>query len=236
MDCGGACAATCAPGEGCEGGTDCTDGVCSRAGVCAVAGCDDGVLNNGEITADCGPVCGTAPANVLLNGDFESSTEEWVVENPEINPQSAYFGGGSTNAVVEMDRDGNTTSRWQQGFQVPEYQVGLTLALRLRVGDRNGQGDDVGGLLIRITGPGTEPLVLTGMAGPDFENNGSTQLGVDATSVSSFQTAVVHFDTAAAGGHVLELLEQTSGGAGLNDGGGIIIDDVEVLLVNCEAG
>lgn len=173
------------------------------------------------------------PANVLLNGGFESGTDDWIVENPEINPQQAYFNDGESNPVAELDQSGNNTSRWEQGFGVPEYQVGETLALRLRVGDRQGEGADVGGLLIGISGPDATSLVLTGVSGADFENNNSTQLGVDATTESSFQTVVVQFEPTAPGAHILELLEQTSGGVNLNNGGGIVMDDVEVLLVNC---
>lgn len=233
-DCGGACLAQCETGEGCLIGDDCVEGVCGDSDVCAEPTCEDGVLNSTEITADCGPVCGTAPANVLLNGDFESGTDDWIVANPELNPQQAYFGDGESNVVVEIDASGDNTSRWEQGFQVPDYQVGETLTLRLRVGDRDNQPDDVGGLLIGISGPGATSLVLTGESGPDFFDNNSTQLGVDATSVASFQTAVVQFVPTAAGGHMLELLEQTSGGSGLNNGSGMVMDDVEVVLVDCE--
>lgn len=236
VDCGGACLARCEAGEGCQSGRDCIDGVCGDSDVCAAPTCDDGVLNNMEITADCGPVCGTTPANVLLNGGFESGSDDWIVENPEVNAQQAYFNDGDPNLVTEVDQSSGSTSRWEQSFQVPEYQVGVTLVLRLRVGDRSNQADDVGGLLIGISGPGASSLVLTGVSGPDFDNNNSTQLGVDATSVGSFQTVVVEFEPTASGGHILELLEQTSGGANLDNGSGIVMDDVEVLLVNCEDG
>lgn len=234
VDCGGACLAQCEPGEGCQSGRDCVEGVCNGSDVCAVPTCDDGVPNGEEITADCGPVCGTQPANVILNGGFESGTDEWIVENPEVNPQNAYFSDGQSNPVVEIDQSGGNTSRWEQGFQVPEYQVGVTLNLRLRVADRLGQEADVGGLLIGISGPDGNSLVLLGVSGADFENNNSMQLGVDATTAASFQTVVVQFEPAAAGGHILELLEQTAGGTDLNNGSGIVMDDVEVLLVNCE--
>jgi len=234
VDCGGACLAQCQPGEGCQSGPDCAQGVCNDSDVCARPSCDDGVHNGAEATADCGPVCGTQPSNVILNGGFESEIDDWVVENPEVNPQDAYFDDGESNPVAEVDRSGNNTSRWEQGFQVPEYQVGVTLELRVRVADRLGQGGDVGGLLIGIAGPDGISLVLTGVAGADFYDNNSTQLSVDATSVASFRTVVVEFEPTAAGGHILELLEQTSGGNGLNDGGGIVMDDVEVLLVDCE--
>lgn len=234
VDCGGACLAQCEPGEGCQGGRDCVEGVCDDRDVCAVATCDDGVLNGEEITADCGLVCRTQPANVILNGGFESGTDDWVVQNPEVNPQGAYFSDGQPNPVVELDQSGGNTSRWEQGFQVPDYQVGVTLRLRLRVSDRVGEGDDEGGLLIGISGPDGTSLALFGVSGANFENNNSTQLGVDATSTASFQTVVVEFEPVAPGGHILELLEQTAGGTNLNNGGGIVMDDVEVLLVNCE--
>ncbi len=234
VDCGGDCLAQCEVGDGCNVGADCQEGVCDERDACAAATCKDGVRNGTEITADCGPICETPPINVILNGGFESGTDDWVVQNPEVNPQDAYFGDGQPNAVAEVDRSGNNTSRWEQGFQVPEYQVGVTLELRVRVADRVGQGSDVGGLLIGIAGPGGSSLVLTGVSGADFYDNNSTQLGVDATSVASFQTVVVQFEPTTGGGHILELLEQTSGGTDLNDGGGIVMDDVEVLLVNCD--
>lgn len=234
VDCGGACLAQCEPGEGCLIDDDCVEGVCDGRDACAEPTCDDGVLNGTEITADCGPVCGTAPANVLLNGDFESGTDDWIVASPELGPQSTYFGSGGSNVLAEIDASMNNTSRWEQGFQVPDYQVGVRLTLHLRVADRNDEPDDVGGLLIGIVGPGGTPLVLSGDSDADFINNNSTQLGVDATSVASFQTVVVDFVPTAAGGHILELLEQTSGGSGLDNGSGMVMDDIEVVLLNCE--
>ncbi len=215
-------------------GDDCIEGVCNDSDECAAPACDDGVHNGMEITADCGPICGTPPSNVLLNSGFEFGTDSWIVQNPEVNPQGAYFNDGNSNRVAEIDRTGANTSRWEQGFQVPDYQVGVMLTLRLRVADRVGEESDVGGLLVGMTGPDGSALSLMGVSGADFYENNSTQVSVDATSVASFQTVVVQFQPAAAGAHTLELLEQTSGGTNLNNGGGMVMDDVEVLVLNCE--
>ncbi|MFT3766966.1 MAG: hypothetical protein QM820_15825 [Minicystis sp.] len=54
-DCGGGCAARCAPGAGCHVDGDCAGGACSGS-VC-LPSCNDGVRNGNETGLDCGGAC-----------------------------------------------------------------------------------------------------------------------------------------------------------------------------------
>lgn len=60
-DCGGSCDAGCQPGLRCAEPGDCASGVCEASGCsggaplcCQAPACDDGVLNGGEASLDCG--------------------------------------------------------------------------------------------------------------------------------------------------------------------------------------
>ena len=231
IDCGGDCS-PCGTGAGCGGPEDCEHGVCVE-GTCAAPSCRDGVANQGEITADCGPVCRTPPSNVLVNSGFDEDTAGWDVENPEVGNQGTYFSGNSSNRVVELDRSPDNTSSWRQDFDVPDFQVGVPLEVRVRVSDRQGQSGDVGGLLVSVFGPGGAPLPLNASGDADFVGSGGTQVGVDALSTSDFRQVIFAFQAVEAGVHTVELLEQTDGGEDLDDGAGIILDDAEVWLVDC---
>lgn len=233
VDCGGDCRTMCEAGNACRDRSDCDTGVCDRTGRCAEPTCFDGVANQGELTPDCGAVCDTPPVNRIVNGGFEDGESAWVTENPEVGPQSAYFDDGSSNRVMEIDRSGSQTSTWRQMFSIPGHRVGEELSLTLDVGDREDEPNDFGGLLIRIVDPDSNPLTLTGVSGAGFINSGTTEIGIDAQQVSSFSTAVITFVPPRGGDYLLEFLEQTRGGTELDDGGGIIIDNIEVLVVEC---
>lgn len=234
VDCGGSCPTPCDVGDACAGPDDCVQGVCADE-VCAAPTCSDGVANQNEFVADCGPVCGTEPVNVLVNGDFEAEppTTGWVVMAPEHGEQGTYFGGNDSNRVVEIDASAGSVSSWVQDFSVPDYQLGPMLELRLRVGDRQNQSGDVGGLLLHIVDPAGDSVPLFGDSGAAFNDQGNGRLSVDATTTSSFSDVLVSFQASTAGVHTLELVEQTEGGSGLDNGGGIIVDDVEIRLVDC---
>jgi cysteine-rich repeat protein len=231
-DCGGSCDA-CEVGEGCRDTRDCTDVVCDlRRNVCAAPSCTDGILNQGELGIDCGAVCNTAPANVIDNGGFEMNTTGWNTVAPEVNPQNAYFNDGSNNPVMEVDRDGNTTSSWLQEFEVSLDDVDQVRTLSLDVGDRNDQADDVGGLFLRIVDPGGTPIPLAGISGAAFDPVAGNQIAVDAQQTGSFSLAIVQFTPTTDGTHTLELIEQTNG-PGLGNGGGIIVDNVGISMITC---
>jgi len=59
VDCGGACEQRCQVGQICSQTADCAaDAYCPEAlAVCTAVSCDDGVLNGGELQADCGGGC-----------------------------------------------------------------------------------------------------------------------------------------------------------------------------------
>jgi hypothetical protein len=59
VDCGGACLATCAPGQACSSASDCLNGVC-KLNTCLVPTCSDGVKNGDETDVDCGGACASA--------------------------------------------------------------------------------------------------------------------------------------------------------------------------------
>ncbi|MEM7447557.1 MAG: hypothetical protein AAF355_04885 [Myxococcota bacterium] len=67
IDCGGSCQ-PCMSGLRCNIGSDCTSAVCELRGlmgVCLVATCQDGVLNGGETSLDCGGNCTQCPNGSL---------------------------------------------------------------------------------------------------------------------------------------------------------------------------
>ncbi|MCR9164713.1 MAG: hypothetical protein ACE37F_33955 [Nannocystaceae bacterium] len=234
VDCGGSCLSPCEVGEGCRATRDCDGVVCDlRRNVCAEPSCTDGLLNQGELSIDCGAVCNTAPTNVIVNGGFEMNTTGWDVVAPEVNEQNAYFGDGSENLVMEIDAGNDTTSSWTQAFDVSADDVDQVRTLTFHVGDRNGQSGDEGGLLIRIFDPGGTPLPLQGISGAGFVDEGGNQLAVDALQTGAFALATIQFTPATDGEHRLELLEQTDG-PGLGNGGGIVVDDVGVSMIACE--
>ncbi len=219
------------PGEECDDGNEDDSDACSNR--CVAATCRDGIQNQGELTADCGLVCETPPTNTITNGDFEMDEAGWQTENAEVGDQGTYFGDGSDNRVVEVDRSGGAnTSSWRQTFEIGPDDVEQTRELTIEVGDRNGQADDIGGLLVRIADPGNASVPLTGVGGAGFSDEPNGQLSVDALQTGSFATAVIEFTPSVAGTHTLQLVEQTDG-PGLGDGGGIIIDDVVVAMIQC---
>lgn len=233
VDCGGSCLTPCEVGEGCRATRDCDNVVCDLGrNVCAEASCTDGLQNQGELGIDCGVACNTSPTNVIINGDFELNDASWDTVAPEVNPQNNYFGDGSNNRIMEIDRDGNSTSSWRQDFEVTPDDVGLVRTLTLDVGDRNNEPGDVGGLFLSILDPGGTPVSLSGISGAGFMPGTGNLISVDAQQTGSFSTAVVQFTPSMAGTHTLELVEETDG-QGLGNGGGIVVDDVSVAMIVC---
>lgn len=232
IDCGGSCLTSCEVGEGCRATRDCADVVCDlRRHECAEPSCTDGLLNQGELAVDCGAACNTTPTNVIVNGGFEMDTTGWDTVAPEVNAQNAYFHDGSTNHVMEIDLNSNTTSSWTQDFEVSADDIDQVRTLTLQVGDRDGE-NDTGGLLISIVDPGGMLVPLSGISGAGFDPATGDQIAVDAEQTGSFSSAVVQFTPTMDGMHTLELLEQTEG-PGLGDGGGMVVDNVNLSMIAC---
>ncbi|CAF3872679.1 unnamed protein product, partial [Adineta steineri] len=64
IDCGGPCSTKCPLGEACSVNSDCANGNCHHTSkTCQNPSCDDGNINQGESSIDCGgPVCGATCA------------------------------------------------------------------------------------------------------------------------------------------------------------------------------
>jgi uncharacterized delta-60 repeat protein len=65
VDCGGMCAAKCAPSARCSSASDCSSGLCSVAGRCVDSTCQDGRRSGTETDVDCGgSTCGACAAGL----------------------------------------------------------------------------------------------------------------------------------------------------------------------------
>lgn len=73
VDCGGACGATCALGQGCEGAADCQGGLACVASECSppASSCSDGERNGNEADVDCGGDCGGCGEGATCSSDAD---------------------------------------------------------------------------------------------------------------------------------------------------------------------
>ncbi|MCW1917628.1 Hint domain-containing protein [Rhodobacter sp. KR11] len=86
-------------------------------------GAGNDILYGGDTLAGAG-------GTFILNGNFTAGTANWSGTDMEVNPESAYFTGGSTsNMTVEMDGNSGQTTVMEQSFTVAGTQA-ATLSFR----------------------------------------------------------------------------------------------------------
>ena len=62
----------------------------------------------------------TTSSTYILNGTFTGGGAGWTGTDLEFNPESSYFGGGSSNGVSEIDGNAGQTTVMNQNFTVAE--------------------------------------------------------------------------------------------------------------------
>ena len=83
---------------------------------------------------------------LITNGTFSAGSSGWFGTDIEINPQSAYISGGSSNRVSEIDGRAGQTTVLQQNFTVPAgatlpASTTLTFDAALRDAESTSAGD-----------------------------------------------------------------------------------------------
>ena len=154
--------------------------------------------------------------NLILNGDFQSRAANWTGFGIETNLEYRYLDGGSTTDYVsELDASRGTTVMEQQ-FTV---DAPITMSLSFEYELRKTSTEGLEGFTVEVISVSDGSVIYSsGDIFPPDDNGAST-------TTQDFQASVTY---PTSGDYILRFTEITLAGGG--DGGGVIIDDVSMMV------
>jgi hypothetical protein len=154
--------------------------------------------------------------NLILNGDFQSGAANWTGFGIETNLEFRYLDGGSTtDCVSELDAARGTTVMEQQ-FTV---DAPITMSLSFEYELRKTAAEGLEGFTVEVISVSDGSVIYSsGDIFPPDDNGAST-------TTQDFRASVTY---PTSGDYILRFTEITLDGG--SDSGGVIIDDVSMMV------
>lgn len=170
--------------------------------------------------------------NIILNGDFESGYANWSGTDLEINAEANHFIGGSpTDTVSELDGHAGITVMEQTFTIAAPITTDLTFEFELRQ-SLSEVTENLDGFIVEVISVSDGSVIYT--SGDVFPSDNDA-----ATTTTQNFSASVTFPSG--GDYILRFTEISLSGS--SDTGGVIIDDVAIMvcfvrgtLINTENG